>query len=247
MPQRARSRQSHLKDCRKPSKPRFVGEKVKLGDVVCASSERNKGERCNAVYSVTNSQGFIPSEEFFSKEVYSKDLKTYRVVKRNMIAYNPSRIDIGSVALQDKCNEVVVSPLYVVFSVDENRVMPDYVVRFLKSKPGLDQIAFQSIGTIRSNLKFKAMCQMELGLPSLNAQRGRLANLTSIEAQINQSRKTIEELDQLVKSRFIEIFGNSCDPGSSSAKNRIDSFCELRIGPFGSALHKEDYKRAGTL
>ena len=194
------------------SKPRFVGVKVRLGDVVSASSERNKGGRCSAVYSVTNSQGFVPSEDYFSKEVYSKDLKTYRVVERNMIAYNPSRINVGSVALQDKCDEVVVSPLYVVFSVDGSRVKPGYAVRFLKSKPGLDQIAFQSIGTVRNNLKFKALCQMRLKLPSLAVQEERLANLASIESQINQSRKAIEEFDQLAKSRFVEMFG---DPDSN--------------------------------
>ena len=198
------------------SKPRFVGVKVRLADVVSASSERNKGGRCSAVYSVTNSQGFVPSEDYFSKEVYSKDLKTYRVVERNMIAYNPSRINVGSVALQDKCDEVVVSPLYVVFSVDESRVKPGYAVRFLKSKPGLDQIAFQSIGTVRNNLKFKALCQMRLKLPSLAVQEERLANLASIESQINQSRKAIEEFDQLAKSRFVEMFG------SSSADSRYE-------------------------
>lgn len=191
-----------------PSKPQFVGERVKLGAIVRASSERNKEGRCDSVYSVTNSQGFIPSEDYFSKEVFSKDLTTYRVVKRDMIAYNPSRINVGSVALQDKCNEVVVSPLYVVFSVDESKVTPGYIVRFLKSKPGLDQITFQSIGTVRNNLKFKALCQMELTLPPLSVQRDRLANLVSIESQIDRSRKVVEELDSLVKSRFVEMFGD---------------------------------------
>ena len=195
-----------------PSKPQFVGERVKLGAIVRASSERNKEGRCDSVYSVTNSQGFIPSEDYFSKEVFSKDLTTYRVVKRDMIAYNPSRINVGSVALQDKCNEVVVSPLYVVFSVDESKVTPGYIVRFLKSKPGLDQITFQSIGTVRNNLKFKALCQMELTLPPLSVQRDRLANLVSIESQIDRSRKVVEELDSLVKSRFVEMFG---DPDSN--------------------------------
>ena len=209
-----------------PSKPQFVGEKVKLGAIVRASSERNKGGRCDLVYSVTNSQGFIPSEEYFSKEVFSKDLNTYRIVKRDMIAYNPSRINVGSVALQDKNDEVVVSPLYVVFSVDESKVAPGYVVRFLKSKPGLDQIAFQSIGTVRNNLKYKALCQMELTLPSLSVQRDRLANFVSIESQISQSRKAIEQLDQLVKSRFVEMFG---DPISNSK--------QLDVKP-GSALFK---------
>ena len=69
-----------------------------------------------------------------------------------------------------------MSPLYVVFSVDESRVKPGYAVRFLKSKPGLDQIAFQSIGTVRNNLKFKALCQMRLKLPPLAVQEERFAS-----------------------------------------------------------------------
>lgn len=212
------------------SKPRFVGERMRLGDVVSASSERNKGGRCSAVYSVTNSQGFVPSEDYFSKEVYSKDLKTYRVVKRNMIAYNPSRINVGSVALQDKCDEVVVSPLYVVFSVDESWVKPGYAVRFLKSKPGLDQIAFRSIGTVRNNLKFKALCQMRLKLPSLAVQEERLANLASIESQINQSRKAIEEFDQLVKSRFVEMFGDPVLNPKGWSTHNLKALGELKNG-----------------
>ena len=208
----------------KLSKPQFVGERVKLGAIVRASSERNKGGRCDLVYSVTNSKGFIPSEEYFSKEVFSKDLNTYRIVKRDMIAYNPSRINVGSVALQDKNDEVVVSPLYVVFSVDESKVAPGYVVRFLKSKPGLDQIAFQSIGTVRNNLKYKALCQMELTLPSLSVQRDRLANLVSIESQISQSRKVIEKLDSLVKSRFVEMFGDLKENRNGWPVEQFDSF-----------------------
>ena len=212
------------------NKPQFVGERVKLGAIVRASSERNKEGRCDSVYSVTNSQGFIPSEDYFSKEVFSKDLTTYRVVKRDMIAYNPSRINVGSVALQDKCNEVVVSPLYVVFSVDESKVTPGYIVRFLKSKPGLDQITFQSIGTVRNNLKFKALCQMELTLPPLSVQRDRLANLVSIESQIDRSRKVVEELDSLVKSRFVEMFGDPSECDNRWPTSRLDVFAQVITG-----------------
>ena len=190
------------------SKPRFVGEKVKLGDVLKSSSMRNKDNRCVNVYSVTNSKGFVPSEEYFSKEVFSKELRTYRIVARNMIAYNPSRINVGSVALQDKADEVVVSPLYVVLSADASRLMPEYLVHFLKSKPGLNQIAFQSIGTVRNNLKYKALCQMELRIPPLKEQQARLNTLREIQLQIEQAENQIAELDQLVKSRFVEMFGD---------------------------------------
>ena len=140
---------------------------------------------------MTNSYGFTPSEAYFSKEVYSKELKTYKVVERNMIAFNPSRINVGSVALQDKADEVIVSPLYVVFSVDERRLLPEYVVRFLKSKPGLRQIAARSIGTVRNNLKYDALCRMEMNLPSLEDQQTQLAALSLVEKQISAQKAMI--------------------------------------------------------
>ena len=216
-------------------KPRFVGEKVRLGDVLKSSSTRNKDNHCVNVYSVTNSKGFVPSEEYFSKEVFSKELKTYRVVARDMIAYNPSRINVGSVALQDKADEVVVSPLYVVFSTDRSKLIPEYLVHFLKSKPGLGQIAFQSIGTVRNNLKFKALCQMELSIPSLEEQEARLKTLREIQLQITQAEAQIEKLEHLVKSRFVEMF---------ELEQYLDVHLgelvkTMHIGPFGSAMKNE--------
>lgn len=179
---------------------------MKLGDFISASGERNKSLRCTDVYSVTNSLGFTPSAEHFSKEVFSKDLKTYRVVRRGMIAYNPSRINVGSVALQDKRSEVIVSPLYVVFEVDESRLLPEFLLRFLKSKRGLEQIVSSSTGTVRNNLKFDALCGMEIRLPSLADQHGCVGGLKAISNQISALDLTLKRLDQLVKSRFVEMF-----------------------------------------
>ena len=188
------------------SKPQFVEERVQLGEIVQASSKRNRDRLCNAVFSVTNSRGFVPSDEYFSKEVFSKDLKNYRIVERGMVAYNPSRINVGSVALQDKEDQVAVSPLYVVFSVDAERALPAYIVCFLKSRPGLDQIAFQSIGTVRNNLKFDALCRMEISLPSLIEQQKRVGILSAIKEQIDVRYEALDMLQSLVKSRFVEMF-----------------------------------------
>lgn len=188
------------------NKCRFVGERVKLGELIEASTLRNKGASCQTVYSVTNSQGFVPSADYFNKEVFSKELNTYRIVKRGMIAYNPSRINVGSVALQDKSDEVVVSPLYIVFSTNAEKLLPAYLVRFLKSVPGQSQVAFQSTGTVRSNLKFEALSRISIFLPALAEQERRVAKLKSIEHQISLAEKQIALLDQLVKSRFVEMF-----------------------------------------
>ena len=189
------------------SKPPFGGEVVRLGELIESSKAKNKDGLFADVYSVTNSHGFVPSQEYFNKEVYSKELRTYRVVHRNMIAYNPSRINVGSVAVQDKVDNAIVSPLYVVFSADETKVIPGYLVRFLRSKPGLDQIAQQSIGTVRSNLKFDALCKMQMPLPSLQAQVERMNKLTLVEQLADDCEHYLFHLDELVKSRFVEMFG----------------------------------------
>lgn len=223
------------------SKPRFVGEKVRLGDVLKSSSTRNKDNRCANVYSVTNSKGFVPSEEYFSKEVFSKELRTYRIVARNMLAYNPSRINVGSVALQDKADEVVVSPLYVVFSTDTSKLMPEYLVHFLKSKPGLDQIAFQSIGTVRNNLKYKALCQMELRIPSLGEQQARLNTLREVQLQIEQAESQIAELDQLAKSRFVEMFGDPASDESRWERKALGETCRIITGNTPSRKDASNY------
>ena len=74
-----------------------------------------------------------------------------------MIAYNPSRINVGSVALQDKDDEVIVSPLYVVFDIDEDIVLAEFLEKFLHSDVALMQIRGLTSGSVRDSLKFSAL------------------------------------------------------------------------------------------
>ena len=69
--------------------------RVPLGKFIKEYSERNKGNEDIPVYSVTNSQGFCT--EYFGKEVASQDKTTYKIVPQGYFAYNPSRINVGSV------------------------------------------------------------------------------------------------------------------------------------------------------
>ena len=222
-------------------KPRFVGERVKLGDLISPFTKRNKDALCTDVYSVTNSRGFTPSEDYFSKEVFSKDLKTYRIVKQGMIAYNPSRINVGSIAIQDKLPEVVVSPLYIVFETDKSRLLPEYALGFLRSKPGLDQIAFQSIGTVRNNLKFDALCRITINLPSLDRQRACIDQLDRIASIIELLNRYLSELDALVKSRFVEMFGEPTTRCGRWPLVRLDSFAQVVTGNTPSRKNPEYY------
>lgn len=108
-------------------------KRVPLGDYITEYSVRNKSDENIPVYSVTNSQGFCT--EYFDKEVASKDKSTYKIVPRGFFAYNPSRINVGSVDWQRSEERVIVSPLYNVFSVSEE-LDKQYLFYFLKSDIG---------------------------------------------------------------------------------------------------------------
>lgn len=98
---------------------------VRLGDYITEYSVKNKSNEDIPVYSVTNTQGFCT--EYFSKDVSSKDKSNYKIVPRGCFAYNPSRINVGSVDWQRYEDRVIVSPLYNVFKVSpelENQNLP---------------------------------------------------------------------------------------------------------------------------
>lgn len=219
--------------------------KTKLRNLVTEYSVRNKKGLCTDVYSVTNSQGFIPSTDYFSKEVFSKDLTTYKIVKRGMVAYNPSRINVGSVAVQRVADEVIVSPLYVVFSVNEDELIPEFLTYFLHSDKGLHQISSNTSGSVRDSLKFTALKNIEINAYSLDEQKEIIVKFQKFERLIEKQKLLLKKLDDLVKSQFIEMFG---DPVANEKKweiVKLGEVADLKIGPFGSLLHKEDYVVGG--
>ncbi len=178
---------------------------VKLGSLISEYSVRNKADEDIPVYSVTNEQGFCTG--YFSKEVASQDRTTYKIVPRGCFAYNPSRINVGSVDVQECEDRVIVSPLYVVFSVDE-KLNRRYLLHYLKSDITLTYIKAYASGSVRDNLKFSILKDFPINLPSIEEQEQIVATLDGIEHLIELRKEEIASLDELVKSRFIELFGD---------------------------------------
>lgn len=125
--------------------------------------------------------------------------------------------------------------------IPNSNVERDYLLHLVRSL----RLGEGFSGSTIPHIYFKDYGRIEVPLPSLEAQNQIVSQLGLVEAQITQAEAQIEQLDSLVKSRFVEMFGDPCNPKSGEKRSRIDSFCELRIGPFGSALHKEDYVSDG--
>lgn len=178
-----------------------------LSDVVKEFSCRNKDLRVQKVYSVTNSDGFMPSQDYFSKDVFSKNLSNYKIVRKGMLAYNPSRINVGSVACLQSEDEVIVSPLYVVVEVNEKKLLAEYLNLFLHSDIALEQIKSLTSGSVRDSLKYNAFTRLCLPIPTVEMQRAVIKKLNAIKKLIAKREQQLSKLDQLAKSRFIEMFG----------------------------------------
>lgn len=180
-------------------------KRVPLGKFVTEYSVRNKNNEDIPVYSVTNSQGFC--REYFGKEVASKDKTTYKIVPYGYFAYNPSRINVGSVDWQRCEAQVIVSPLYNVFSVSDE-LDCQFLYYFLKSNIGRQMIRAKAAGSVRDNLKLDMLKEMTIPDSSLDDQRHCVATLDNLQYLIQLRKKQLAELDNLVKARFVEMFGN---------------------------------------
>ena len=142
--------------------------KVRLGDYIEEYSVRNKKGEDIPVYSVTNTQGFC--KDYFGKEVASKDKTTYKIVPRGCFAFNPSRINVGSVDWQRNEERVIVSPLYNVFSVSE-QLDQQYLYYYLKSDFALQRIRAVATGSVRDNLKLAMLYEFPIELPEITEAR----------------------------------------------------------------------------
>ena len=178
--------------------------KARLGDYIREYSVRNKASEDIPVYSVTNSQGFC--KDYFGKEVASKDKSTYKIVPKGCFAYNPSRINVGSVDWQRNEERVIVSPLYNVFSVSPE-LDNQYLYYFLKSDIALCFIKNIATGSVRDNLKLSMLYEFPINLPNIKKQKEIVHTLDTLQSIITHRKQQLEKLDLLVKARFVEMFG----------------------------------------
>lgn len=180
----------------------------KLGDYIKEYSARNKQNEDIPVYSVTNSNGFC--RDYFGKEVASSNKKTYKIVPRNAFAYNPSRINVGSVDYQHYEDRVIVSPLYNVFTVDE-RVVSEYLYFYLKNPNTIKRIKAVASGSVRDNLKLSMLYEFPISLPSVSDQKTIVKTINKVQAVIDSKKSALEKLDNLIKARFVEMFKGKYD------------------------------------
>lgn len=156
-----------------------------VGSFAQEVSVRNRGGNNARVLSVTNARGFVLPEEQFERRVASADLSNYKVVRRGQYAYNPSRINVGSIARLDGWDDGVLSPMYVVFQIDESKASSDYFLHWLKSHEARQRIRNSAQGSVRETVSFSDLAAIRIPLPDLTAQTAIARYLSAMRAEID--------------------------------------------------------------
>lgn len=166
---------------------------VNIGDLIEEITDKVKDRTDIEPLSVSNRLGFVDSSELFNDQVSSSNLSGYKIVRKNYFAYNPSRINVGSIALKDDDEEICVSPMYTVFRIkDESRVLPEFLFMLLKSEYMISIIKKRAFGAIRVQLKYNELSTLRFPIPeTIEEQQRILDDLKKFDDDVLELEKQI--------------------------------------------------------
>ena len=135
-----------------------------LGEITTQINDRVKERVDVKVLSPITTGELVLSEEYFTKQVYSESISKYIVVRPSDFAYNPARVNIGSLGMNEYEFDGCVSPVYVVFRCEDE--YQHFFDLFRRTQRFQDEVNARSIGGVRQTMSYKEFSQIKLIYPS---------------------------------------------------------------------------------
>ncbi|MBD3767837.1 MAG: restriction endonuclease subunit S [Gammaproteobacteria bacterium] len=178
-------------------------------------SRRNKSSTIERVLSVTNHSGFVLPEEQFERRVASANVSNYKVVEQGQYAYNPSRINVGSIARLDDWENGILSPMYVVFKLDTKKVCSDYFLHWVNSSEARQRIKNSAQGSVRETVSFKDLGAIDIPLPAMDVQKDVTYKLNLAQKEISLLKNTLEQYRSQKRGLMQKLLTGEWQVGSS--------------------------------
>ena len=175
------------------------------------TNNRNKIDKTKEykVLSAVNTGKLILSDDYFDKQVYSKDIGKYLNVNKNDFAYNPARINIGSIGLNTFDFNCCVSPVYVTFSVDKDYI--DFFDFYFKSKRFNAEVTLRATGSVRQALNYNDFGMIEIPYPTKEMIEKFNSSYKTIKERININKTKISNLEQLRDTLLPKLMNGEID------------------------------------
>ena len=231
---------------------RFAGftdpwEQRKFVDFVEASGIRNKDNLQLESYSVSNDRGFVPQDEQFENggTMRDADKTAYWIVEPGSFAYNPARINVGSIGYQSTRKNVIVSSLYEVFKTD--RSCDDrFLWHWFKSSLFTKQIEMLQEGGVRLYFFFDKLQKSEIWMPNVDEQRIIGQQFDQLDSLITLHQRKYDKLVVFKKSMLEKMFPKD---GESVPEIRFAGFTDpweqRKFGDCFEFLKSNTLSRAG--
>ena len=177
-----------------------------IGDFIEQTSKRNKNRAIQNVLSVSNRQGFIQqSEQFENRSVASDDTSSYKIVKKNNFAFNPARINVGSIARLTTFDRGIVSPMYICFRTKDT-LFPEYLDYYFETKQFFTEIQKRLEGSVSQCLSFEGLCNIPLCIPTIEVQQQVGKQLSTLVQEIKLEIDFLELLQRQKKFLLHQMF-----------------------------------------
>lgn len=183
-------------------------EKVKLGDLTYKVGKKNKDNIQYPIYSINNKEGFRPQGDQFDNLDSNErgyDISMYKIVKANTFAYNPARINVGSIGYSNHLNNVIISSLYVCFKTN-NQLDDHYLLAYLDSYAFNKAVLRNAEGGVRSYLFYENFSIIKIPLPSLPEQQKIADFLTALDGRIQAVETQIEQTEVFKRGLLQQMF-----------------------------------------
>lgn len=166
---------------------------VKLFEVAEEQGERNKSMLDRSrLFAVTKAEGMVPMRE----RVQGASIHRCKIVEKGWFAYNPMRINIGSIARWEGSAPAMVSADYVVFRTDEKRLLSNYLHYVRQSAAWAGFVGASGNGSVRIRIWFEDLGRFKFYLPTLNEQRAIINVLEACDEELHLLRAKHAALDQ---------------------------------------------------
>ena len=176
---------SYLQDCKKkwPMK--------EIGPMIAPCNERNDvaGLGVDCVRGVSNENKLI----YTRAKMDGVSLEGYKLVPPEAFVYNPSRLNIGSIAFNESNETYIASGIYEIFKVNDKQLVPEFLSMWFLRGEFTRYVSFNAWGSVRDSFSFSDMCHVKIPLPPIEVQQA----VVDVYRCASEAKKIAEEADRL--------------------------------------------------
>ena len=195
-----------LKNINENSFPKWIEKK--LGDITEIVNKRNKNNEKLPVYSINNKLGFVPQNEQFEgidSDERGYDIKLYKIINKNTFAYNPARINVGSIGYSNNLENIIISSLYVCFK-SKQEINDAFLFQYLKTDMFNKKVLKNVEGGVRDYLFYENFSRIRVNIPSLEEQNKIAQILSSFDEKINLEIDLLSQYELQKKYLLSNLF-----------------------------------------